>query len=68
MISLILGIITIGLVIFHCVLHYDRRGRLVNKFRGPTVVPLLGNAQEFFGPLGKTQNFSIIIKNNFSIC
>ncbi|XP_051172445.1 uncharacterized protein LOC127288825 [Leptopilina boulardi] len=51
MIGLILGIITITLVFYHFKNHYNKRGRLVNKFPGPTVLPLLGNAREFLGPL-----------------
>lgn len=51
MIGILLGSVAMALFIFHCITHYDKRGRILNKIHGPKVLPLLGNAHDFLKPL-----------------
>lgn len=53
MIGILLGSVAMALFIFHCITHYDKRGRILNKIHGPKVLPLLGNAHDFLKPLGR---------------
>ena len=53
---LVLVIICLGL--FHCLTHYSRQGRLLNKLPGPPAIPLLGSSPMFMVPPSKLKTIS----------
>ncbi|XP_033230131.1 cytochrome P450 4C1-like [Belonocnema kinseyi] len=47
---LILVFLVVALGVFHYLVHYDRRGQLVNKLPGPRTLPIFGNVLSFLVP------------------
>lgn len=47
-----LCIIIVILIALHCLIHYNAKAKVFNKIPGPRVLPVVGNALDFFSTQG----------------